>query len=362
MPRMATSRLFALIIVVALLLVALAAPALAQTRELHVLNWQGYGSDEPWAIEQFEEMYDVTIVHDYFTSLDEMLIKLITSPGVYDVVQMNISYIQPALEDGLIQPIDVEAITAWESIAESFRELPELAQETDDIYAIPWAYGATSLVYNTDVFPEGVTSFDVLWDPQYAGQVGMIDWYEDAVIIAGLRAGIDNPASPAVESIEELQTSLLELVPNVRTYWESEDEFNRLFESGEITLGVYWSGSAARARNAFDLPMEFVIPEEGAIGWLDAWTIAADSENVDLAVEWINFMNDPEFYIEWDNVAGAPLPANNDTLELLPEDSYSRQLFEDPAVLERLEFQTYIPEDVRQELLLMWQEVKLFGS
>lgn len=332
----------------------------AQSNELHVLNWQGYGSDEPWAIAQFEEAHGVTIIHDYFTSLDEMLTKLITSPGAYDAVEMNIAYLQPALEDGLIQPIDTAAITAWESIPEAFRNLPELSLDSENIYGIPWTYGATSLVYNTEVFPDGVDSLAVLWDSQYAGQIGMSDSYEDAAIIAGLYTGeVENPAAPTEDDIPVIQSSLAELVPNVRTYWQSEDEFNRLFESGEITLGIYWSGSAARARNAFDLPMEFVIPEEGGIGWVDVWTVAADAPNAELAIEWINFMNDPEFYLEWDRVAGAPVPANADTLEQLPEDSYTRQLFSDPAVLDRLAFQTYIPAETRDSLLEMWQEVKL---
>ncbi len=71
-------------------------------KELHVLNWQGYGSDEPWAIEQFEEMYDVKVVHDYFNSEDELLTKLRTSPGTYDVVLPNIAYVPPAIADGLL--------------------------------------------------------------------------------------------------------------------------------------------------------------------------------------------------------------------------------------------------------------------
>lgn len=334
----------------------------AQTTELHVLNWQGYGSDEPWAIAQFEEEHGVTIVHDYFTSLDEMLTKLRTSPGVYDAVQMNIAYLQPAVEEGLIQPIDTTLIPAWEALPENFRELPELSQETEDIYAIPWAWGATSLVYNTEVFPDGVTSLSALWDEQYAGQVGMIDGYEEAMIFAGLYAEIEDPLRPTDEELETIRTTLEALVPNVRTYWQSEDEFNRLFESGEITLGIYWSGSAARAINAFELPMEFVVPEEGGIGWIDAWTVAADAPNAEMAIEWINFMSDPEFYLEWDSVAGAPVPANTETLAQLPDDSMNKAMFSDPEVVGRLVFQTYISAERREELQLLWQEVKLFAG
>lgn len=334
----------------------------AQGTELNVLNWQGYGSDEPWAVEMFQEEHGVEVVHDYYTSLDEMLTKLRTSPDTYDVIQMNIAYIKPAVEDELIQPLNVDDYEWWASMPESFQTLPEISQDTDNIYAIPWTWGATSLVYNTELYPEGFDSLDVLWDEQYADQIGMIDAYEDAIIISGLHAGIEQPVQTFEENQDTIRENMEALVPNVRTYWQSEDEFNRLFESGEITMGIYWSGSASRAQTAFDLPMEFVIPEEGAIGWIDTWAISADADNAELAVEWIDFMNTPEFYLRWDEVAGAPVPANSETLEQLPEDSFTRRVFSDPTIADRLVFQGFIDQEQREDMLLMWQEAKLFGG
>lgn len=323
--------------------------------QLHILNWQGYGSDEAWAIEQFEQMYQVEIVHDYFNSEDELLTKLRTSPGVYDVVLPNIAYIPPAIADDLLQPIEVSQLEVWDNLPAAFQELPEILHE-GEVYGVPWAWGATSLVYNTEVFPNGITSLNALWDPQYAGQVGFEDNYEDAVIFAALAAGIEPANQPT--DLEAVRAKLEELVPNVRALWQSEDEFNRLFSSGEITLGVYWSGSAARAKNQFNLPIAFVIPEEGAIGWTDAWSIPKDAPNVEMALKWIDFMSSPEFYVRWDSTAGAPVPANPAVLEAMPENSFSRTVFGDPAVSSKLAFITNTPADVREQWVELWQEVK----
>lgn len=323
--------------------------------QLHVLNWQGYGSDEPWAIELFEERYNVEVVHDYFNSEDELLTKLRTSPGTYDVVLPNIAYVPPAVADGLFQPIDVTQLAVWAELPDTFKELPELNHD-GAVYGVPWAWGATSLVYNREVFPDGINSLNALWDPQYAGQVGFEDNYEDAVIFAALAAGIEPANQP--EDLDAIEAKLSELMPNVRALWQSEDEFNRLFSSGEITLGVYWSGSTARAQNAFELPVEFVIPEEGAIGWIDAWAIPTGAPNVEMALAWIEFMNSPEFYVEWDQRAGAPVPANPLVLAEMPEDSFTRTVFEDPTVADRLAFITNTPADVREQWVELWQEVK----
>ena len=58
----------------------------AQADEVHVLNWKGYGADEPWAVEAFEKATGNKVVNDFFNSEQEMLTKIRTNPGLYDVV------------------------------------------------------------------------------------------------------------------------------------------------------------------------------------------------------------------------------------------------------------------------------------
>jgi len=76
--------------------------ARAAAKEIRVLNWQGYGTDETWATGMFEKKTGYKVVHDYFTSEQEMLTKLRTAPGTYDVVLMNSTYVPQAIKD--IQP------------------------------------------------------------------------------------------------------------------------------------------------------------------------------------------------------------------------------------------------------------------
>src|ERR1700758_1194236 len=89
---------------------ALGARRARAATELRVLNWQGYGTDEPWAVKLFESRNDAKVTHDYFNSEQEMLTKLRTNPGVYDVVLVNSSYTIQAAKEGLLQPIDTSKI------------------------------------------------------------------------------------------------------------------------------------------------------------------------------------------------------------------------------------------------------------
>ena len=71
---------------------AIAAGVVHAAGELRVLNWQGYGTDEEWAVQIFEERTGFKVVHDNFNSEQEMLTKLRTSPGAYDVVLINSAF------------------------------------------------------------------------------------------------------------------------------------------------------------------------------------------------------------------------------------------------------------------------------
>ena len=71
----------------------IAAPRIVRAEgKITVLNWQGYGTDEAWAVEAFKKATGIEVVHDYFNSEPEMITKLRTNPGAYDVVLTNSSW------------------------------------------------------------------------------------------------------------------------------------------------------------------------------------------------------------------------------------------------------------------------------
>ena len=165
----------------------------------------------------------------------------------------------------------------------------------------------TSFAYNTEVIKDRPDSIEVLWDPKYAGHVGWRDDAVEAVQMAALATGQDmnNPAD-----LDKVKEKLQALKPQIKTFWSSEDEWNKHLAAHDYDLAVYWSGSAARSKKAFNLPVDFVVPKEGAIGWYDGLSIAANAPNPEGAHKFIDFMVSPEFYVKWDTDVGAPASAN----------------------------------------------------
>jgi spermidine/putrescine transport system substrate-binding protein len=326
----------------------------AAAGELRVLNWQGYGTDEAWAVEEFSKAKGVKVSHDYFNSEQEMLTKLRTSPGTYDVVLINSTFTQQAQSEGLIQPIDTAKIKNFGDLTPTFRDHPYLNID-GKTYGVAWVWGVTSFAYNTQKIDPAPDSIQVLWDPKYKGKVGWRDDAVEAVQLAGIATGQDmnNPAD-----MGKIREKLEALKPQIATFWSSEDEWNKYMQAGQFDIAVYWSGSAARSKKAFKLPVEFVVPKEGAIGWFDGLSIAKDAPNADAAHAFIDYMVDPKFYVPWDTNVGAPASANGKANAQLPEDALNRAVLGNPEVAKRLQFQAPIPDDRKQEWLDLWQEVK----
>lgn len=333
----------------------IAAPRIARAAgKITVLNWQGYGTDEAWAVEAFKKANGLDVVHDYFNSEQEMITKLRTNPGAYDVVLTNSAWNGMASSEGLVQAIDSSKITHFGDLNPSLRDSPMLNAD-GKVFGVSWVWGMTAIAYNTEKFNPAPDSVEVLWDPKNAKRVSVRDDAVEAVSFGAIATGQDMNHPKDLAKVKE---KLLALKPQIATLWSSEDEWNKLFQAGTFDVSVYWSGSAARSKTNSKLPVGFMVPKEGAIGWFDGLAVAAGAPNVDGALKFIDYMVDPTFYVEWATTAGAPASANVKANEGLPADDVGRQIHSDQAAIKRLQFMALLSDDERQTYSDLWTEVK----
>ena len=334
----------------------LLASAQSYASEIRVLNWQGYGTDEAWALEIFKAKTGIKVIHDYFNSEQEMLTKLRTNPGAYDVVLINSAYTGQAIKENLIQAIDTSGMKNVDDLSPGMRNDASLVQG-GKTYGVAWVWGVTSFAVDTTDFKALPDSIEVLWDPAHAGRVGWRDDAVEAVQFAAIATGqnINNPSD-----FDAIKAKLRALKPQIRTFWSSEDDWNQFMSANEFDIATYWSGSASRSKTAFNLPVEFIIPKEGAIGWLDGMSIATGAPNVDGAKAFIDFMIDPAFYVKWDTDVGAPASANAKANSMLPATAFNRTAFNDPARVAKIQFMGPMSDALREKMLELWQETKTY--
>ena len=103
-------------------------------------------------------------------------------------------------------------------------------------------------------------------------------------------------------------------------------------------------------------PIAFVVPEDGAIGWVDNWGIAAGSQHEDLAYAFINYMISKDVQYNWAS-KGGPAPANQSAAESLDPD-YAASCGMDEASLNRLYFMAYQDDATKAQWAELWTDVK----
>lgn len=318
-----------------------------------VLNWQGYGTDESWALEEFTRQTGIGVQHDYFNSEAEMITKLRTNPGTYDVVLINSARIRQAANEDLIEPVDLAQVPHAAELAPTLRDHPNLDLDGQH-YGVAWTWGLNALALRGGKV-EGVDSFAVLADPTYANRVALFDDNITMIGVAALMTGqdINDPQDMAA-----IGDTLKSFKQNVKLLWSSEDEWNKAFAANAFDVSIYWSGAVARSRNIHNLPVDFVVPKEGAIGWLDGLSLAAGTEKKDAALAFINYMIDPAFYLQWAQV-GAPASANSAAMDSLPDEDDNKQIHK-AEYLDKLQFMAAMPDERRMAFADLWQEVKAY--
>lgn len=320
--------------------------------KLTVVNWKDYGSDDADFVKKFEAENNCKIVHVYMSSEEELLTKLKTSKdGEIDVCLPNCTILPSAIDKGLLLELDTAKLTNFNNLYDRFKEQQECFKD-GKLYSVPWAWGSTAIAYNTNDIKEPPKSMSVLFDSKYAGKIAIRDDFNDAVMLAAIVLGQD-PNNPS--DLDAIKKKLIEQKPLNKTYWKTGDEYSKLFAGNQISVSLMWSGQASSMKKEGQ-PIGFVVPEDGAIGWVDTWAIAKGSKNQELAYKFIDALISKDFQYNWAS-NGGPAPVNKEAgAKLDPE--YAASCGMDEKSLNKLYFMQYRTEEVKKTWNELWTEVK----
>jgi putative spermidine/putrescine transport system substrate-binding protein/spermidine/putrescine transport system substrate-binding protein len=324
---------------------------------LNLLTWEGYA--DPKFTKGFEEKYGVTVKGTYFGSSDELVAKLKSSPGVYDVVSPSSDVAYSLVHGGLVDPIDTSKISAFGDLAKEIRDMDD-AKKGDKLYGVPFTWGPDYLIYDANVVKEEPKSWKVFYDPQYKGKVSLWDDISN-IYLVGQIMGLDKDKPEALynmteEQLAEAKKKLVELKPQVRKYWATAGELNDLFKNKEVALAVGWPLTVGTL-NKEGMNLKGVVPEEGATGWIDRLMIPATSKNKELAVLYLDYVTQPKAQALVMDATGGYCVANSKASEHMPDD-----LKKSPCVTEaanyfkRLNFWRNVKD--RKRYNEVWNEIK----
>lgn len=324
-------------------------------KTLNLFTWEGYA--DPKFTKGFEEKYGVTVKGTYFGTSDELVAKLKSSKGVYDIVSPSTDVARTLIETGLVDGIDLAKISSFKDLAQALRDMKDV-QKDGKTFGVPFTWGPDYLIYDADVIKEEPKSWSIFWDAKYKGKVSLWDDVSN-IYLAGQVLGIDKTDPAALynmsdDQLTEAKKKLIELKPQVRKYWATAGELNDLFKNKEVVLAVGWPLTVA-ALNGEKRNLKAVIPQEGATGWIDRLMIVADSPNKELAHLYLDYVTQPKAQALVAEVTNYNI-ANPKAAEHMSEDLKKVVMADVDTMFKRLNFWQHVKD--RKKYNEIWNEVK----
>ena len=265
----------------------------SQAKELRIMSWQGYADDD-W-VQEFEEKTGADVEVVFIASDDEIWAKMMGSEGKdFDIFAVNSAQLQRYIDAGLTTPVDLAAIPNQQATLPRFNDLTKVQGLTRDgkVHAIPFAYDASGgLIYDKDKVQPTPTSMSILWDPNYQGKVLAYDNGEYNFSFTALVMGFPDPFNLSPEQYEQIKAKLIALKSNVLTFYTNMDDGTQIYQNNDVAL--IWANFGrlqVKAMEAAGANIGYIIPEEGALAWLDTWALTSGVKEKELAEQWINFL------------------------------------------------------------------------
>jgi spermidine/putrescine transport system substrate-binding protein len=246
---------------------------------------------DPEIPKAFENLTGTKVRIDVYEATEEMMAKLQQAGGVsqYDVVIVSDHAIPVLAKLGLIRALDRTKLPNIKNVSERFRDPP---YDPGSRFSVPYQWGTMGLMYRKDKVAAMEPSWAMLFDPtKQPGPFLLIDSMRDMMAAAlkylGLSVNSRNPQElkRAGELILRTKKS-----PKALGFEGGVGGKNKVV-AGEAILAIVYNGDAIRAIDE-DKDVDFVLPKEGTIIWVDAMTIPAKAPNPRAAHTFINFILD----------------------------------------------------------------------
>jgi spermidine/putrescine transport system substrate-binding protein len=295
---MKSARLPVLICLVLAALLGHSPTAVADATTLSLMTWEGYVSEE--MIQDFKRETGITLKVTYIVNNDELIGNMRATGGKgYDLVQPSVDRVFEAQRElEIYQPIDFSMITIMDNLIGSQVEAAKAISTVGGrVYSIPYAWGTSGLIVNTKKIHKDSYSWMDLYDEKWCGRVTIPSGWP-AFVGAGYGLGWDvfknyRDESRSREMIDAITDFLISKKRCIKSHRSARQEQIDLMAREEVWISQGWDGTGWLLGRKYP-SIRFFAPEEGALGWMDTFTIPAGAENLEGAYKWINFVLTPE--------------------------------------------------------------------
>jgi len=301
--------------------------------DLLLYNWNDYM--DPDIIADFTAEFGVRVIEDFYPSNEDMLARVVAGGAQYDVVVPSDYMIELMIEDGLLLPLTRAAVPNITNVDDEFIDPP---YDPGLQHSIPFLWGTTGLGVNVELLGDVEPSWDLVFDPEVAGNFpGRVLLLDDARETMGAALhwlGLD----PNTTDEADLRAAS-EVIAAARSWTAAynSDLYADLLMSGEVVVAHGYSGNFLEAFGE-DESFAYLVPKEGATLWTDNLAILAAAPHPCTAHTFLDFILRPAQHARLTNYIYYPSPNALAAPFVDPEILADPAVYPDTDTLSRLQF------------------------
>ncbi len=280
-------------------------------------------SISPDTVAKFEKETGIKVTVDAFSSNEDLLTKLQAGSSGYDIVTPSQHFVKIMVDSGLLEDIGASSLPSFERI------LPEWQKQWWDPtgnYSVPLAFGNAGFTVNRDLYKGPVDSWKVYFEPseEMKGKIASLAQPDEVIPAAENYLGIPY-CSEDPQEMKKVLDLLQAQKPFVAAY--SSDNIENRVGSGEVAMHFWWDGNTMRLRRNDKANVEYAMPKEGLVGWLDSYAVPKGAANLDNAKKFLDFMTQLDNATEQYNYYGHSSPIKVDQEKALYNKENAPELF-----------------------------------
>ena len=265
--------------------------------EVSIVAWPGYiergETDKAYDwVTEFETKTGCKVNVKTAGTSDEMVALM--NEGGFDLVTASGDARLRLIAGKKVQEINTALIPSWSTVDPRLQQAPWHTVDGKH-YGVPYQWGPNVLMYNTEVFKEAPTSWNVVFEetvlPDGKSNKGRVQAFDGPIHIADAalylmahqpELGIKDPYELTEEQYQAALTLLRQQNKIVQRYWHDAmmqvDDFTN---EGVVASGSWpFQVNLLKSKSA---PIASTIPAEGATGWADTTMLHADAEHPNCA-------------------------------------------------------------------------------
>ena len=258
---------------------------------LNIFSWPEILNPE--IVEKFERETGIQVVRHYYTSNEELLVKLKTTHGKgYDLIIPSDYAVAKLIDDELLQPIDPNKLTFTKYLN------PKLIHQDFDpknTYSIPFIWEILGFGIDTEQYKE--IPFEPTWKEIFCPthphtKISMLNDPIEAIDVTAHHL-FDQKEALSPQEIALIRSKLQEQKPLVEAYAGVRGDY--LLITKNASVAVIPSSYILRAATNYP-HIDFVLPKDYCFISIENMCIPKESENQELVYIFLNYLYQPEIF------------------------------------------------------------------